>query len=241
MARLAIIGALIVFLLALAEASVFQTVITTEVSEPNPHDARRCQSQLSRMRMESCLRYLQSHMIFIRMDMSQMQQQCCQELQDVNLECRCEALRETVERCSGSPGAQHEGQMQEIIRKAEQIPSMCEIQPQHCEIHEPKPHHTQKCQRQLGRRTMDSCMSYLQPQMLFTRMDMRPTQEQCCQELQDVNPECRCEAIEQTVERYTSSQGGEPQQMQEVMKKAKQLPHMCGLQPESCDIQQDEY
>ncbi|KAL5724653.1 hypothetical protein ACHQM5_007883 [Ranunculus cassubicifolius] len=117
--------------------------------------------------------------------------------------------------------------MQEIIRKAEQIPSMCEIQPQHCEIHEPKLHHTQKCQRRLGMRMMDSCLSYLQPQMLLTRMDMRPTQEQCCQELQDVNPECRCEAIEQT--------------MQEVMRKAKQLPHMCGLQPESCDIRQDEY
>lgn len=93
---------------------------------------------------------------------------------------------------------------------------------------------------------MDSCRRYLQQQMLLLpTMDMEHPSK-CnnnAAKLQEVNPECVCEAIRQTVQTVRGSQEGQqqPQQTQEVMRKAQQLPRKYGVQAQSCDLSQNEY
>lgn len=217
-----------------------------QIYEANTHQSGKCRRQLSGIRLESCRRYLQPHMLLLpRIDTRQLQQQCCQELQKVNPECMCEAIRQTVQSLTGSQGGQQQQQqMQETIRKAQQLPMMCGMRSQSCQISEANTDKSERCRRQLSGMRMDSCRRYLQPQMqLLPTIEMGQMQQQCCQELQEVNPECVCEAIRQTVQTVRGSQGGQqqPQQTQEVMRKAQQLPRKCGVQAQSCDISQYEY
>lgn len=219
---------------------MFRTIITTEIDEPNPSQSESCRRQVSRMRMDSCRRLLQSQMLFPQMDVQQMQRQCCQELQEVNQECMCEAVRQIAQSSTGSQGGQQQQhQIKELMRRAQQLPMMCGIQSQPCQIYEANTHQSGKCRSQLSGVRMESCRRYLQPHMLFLpRIDTRQLQQQCCQELQEVNPECMCEAIRQTVQSLTGSEGGQQQQqlMQETIRKAQQLPMMCGMQSQSCQI-----
>lgn len=83
---------------------------------------------------------------------------------------------------------------------------------------------------------MDSCRRLLQSDMLFPQMDVEQMQRQCCQELQEVKQECMCEAVRQMAQISQGSHGGQQQQMKEVLRKAQQLPMMCGRQSQPCEI-----
>ncbi|KAF5176351.1 hypothetical protein FRX31_034062 [Thalictrum thalictroides] len=118
MARFAIIYALLMFLLAFAEAlrKVYQTIITTtEFDEQDPSQSEKCRSQLSRMSMNSCKYYMLLPGSFL-------EQGCCKELERVNdPECRCEALRQRVQ-------GYGQEQLQEAAMKVEGLADTCEMQ-----------------------------------------------------------------------------------------------------------------
>ncbi|KAL5722891.1 hypothetical protein ACHQM5_006351 [Ranunculus cassubicifolius] len=136
MARLAIVGALLMVLLAIAQASTYRTIITTEIDEPIQLTvSQRCRQQIQGMRMNSCMRYLQPYMLFPQM--GEQVQQCCNELNNVSDECKCEAIEQTVENVmsyqgQGQRGQQQQQQMREVMQKAQQLPQMCGFQ-QQCE------------------------------------------------------------------------------------------------------------
>ncbi|KAF9597526.1 hypothetical protein IFM89_019440 [Coptis chinensis] len=137
MASLRIVSAVLLVLLALAEASVHRTIVTlAEVDdEANTYQSERCHRQLSQMRMDSCRQYLQPYMILRRGGgrvHSGRMQQCCQELEEVNQECRCEALRQMMQRMEGR--YEGEQQMEETVRRAQRLPNMCGMEPQYCKI-----------------------------------------------------------------------------------------------------------
>ncbi|KAF5188527.1 hypothetical protein FRX31_021887 [Thalictrum thalictroides] len=124
MARLAISCALLMFSLALAEASVYQTIITTtEFDEPNPSQSERCRTQLKGMRQ-----YCDYYMLWPRTP-STVDQGCCQDLRQVNdPKCRCEALRQRV------PGYAQQ-QLQEASSKVKSMADTCRMpELQSCQI-----------------------------------------------------------------------------------------------------------
>ncbi|KAL5722890.1 hypothetical protein ACHQM5_006350 [Ranunculus cassubicifolius] len=140
MARLATVGALLMFLLAIAHASVYRTIVTTVVDEPNPFPSERCRQQIQGMRMDSCMRYLQPTMLLPQMGghVQPYAQQCCNELENVSQECKCEAIQQIVESVRGFQGQQQRGQqqqqmMREVMQKAQQLPQVCGFQ-QQCQI-----------------------------------------------------------------------------------------------------------
>ncbi|KAL5724300.1 hypothetical protein ACHQM5_007578 [Ranunculus cassubicifolius] len=125
-------------LLAFAELAV---VTTTEAKERHPFQTEKCHVQLSKMKMDSCRQHLQPEMLFSRMNMGQILQKCCGELEKVIPDCRCEAIKQTARSCSISQGEEREKQMQEVMRKAQQLPGLCGM-PQYCQLDEPNPYQT---------------------------------------------------------------------------------------------------
>ncbi|KAF5196319.1 hypothetical protein FRX31_014093 [Thalictrum thalictroides] len=154
MARLAISGALLVLLLALAaEASMYQTVVTTtEINEPNTSPSE-CQSQIMPgMRMDSCRRYFQPYMLLLtKLDRGQMrpQQLCCQELRQVsNPQCRCEAIKQIVQRIPGLGQGSQQPEMQEVMmRKMQDLSKRCGMEElQYCRIHQQVSSRVEACE-----------------------------------------------------------------------------------------------
>ncbi|KAK3021276.1 hypothetical protein RJ639_047267 [Escallonia herrerae] len=142
MAKLAILAAALVALLALAEASTITTTITTAtIEEENPSGSRqRCQEQIQRQQLRSCQRYLMQGRPYdelgMRMVVNPQQQslrQCCQQLENVDEQCRCEAIRQVVRQQQQGKEMQGE-RMQEMVRKAQYLPQQCNMEPQQCQI-----------------------------------------------------------------------------------------------------------
>nr|AFQ93662.1 preproalbumin PawS1 [Philactis zinnioides] len=52
----------------------------------------------------------------------------------------------------------------------------------------------------------------------------------CCNQLQQVQEQCQCEAIEQVLGQAYYKQGGQGQMMERMVQKAKMLPNQCNLQ-----------
>ncbi|KAF5193162.1 hypothetical protein FRX31_017254, partial [Thalictrum thalictroides] len=104
--------------------SVYQTIVTTtEFDEQGRSQSEKCRTQLSGMRMDSCRRYLQPYMLFPSKRPGR-EQQCCQELRRVNdPQCRCEALRQTVQQVPG-----YGQQQQQVEMKAQQLADQCGMQ-----------------------------------------------------------------------------------------------------------------
>ncbi|KAK2984804.1 hypothetical protein RJ640_004629 [Escallonia rubra] len=130
MAKLAILAAALVALLALAEASTITTTMTTTtIEEENPSGSRqRCQEQIQRQQLRSCQRYLTQGRPYdelgMRMVVNPQQQslrQCCQQLENVDEQCRCEAIRQVV-RQQQQQGTEMQGErMQEMGRPYDEL------------------------------------------------------------------------------------------------------------------------
>ncbi|PIA27061.1 hypothetical protein AQUCO_08300031v1 [Aquilegia coerulea] len=92
--------------------------------------------------------------------------------------------------------------------------------------------------------SMEPCLIYLNLPFSCYKQDygcMGRVTQQCCQQLKKVNnPECRCEAIRQTIKQMQNDaeDGGVQQNQQEVIEKAQKLPSTCGMEPQLCQISQ---
>ncbi|KAI3875787.1 hypothetical protein MKX03_023710 [Papaver bracteatum] len=127
-----------IFAVAAVEASIYRTTVTTTEIEDSAENqqSQRCQRQMRGMRMNMCQQYLRQSSQRgddIMMEESnptrQGLQDCCREMRGVSEECRCEAIRQMVQQMQGQA---YQGQM---MQKARQLPSMCGMRPQYCDIH----------------------------------------------------------------------------------------------------------
>ncbi|KAK4714861.1 hypothetical protein R3W88_020768 [Solanum pinnatisectum] len=138
MGKISLVAALLLCLLAFANANRFSVTVTEDDIE-NPQS---CQEQMQSHRLNHCRMYVsRSHQYYndnLSMvtdddhEINQTQehlQQCCQELRNMDTQCRCPALKKMVIQDCGS------GQCQESTRlfgKARYIPHMCNLQPTRC-------------------------------------------------------------------------------------------------------------
>lgn len=140
MAKLTILAAALVALLALAQATR-TTITTTVVEEENPGQQQRCRQQIQREdNLRDCQRYLQQQarrydvaMITNPNPQQQQQQQlqqCCQQLENLDDQCRCEGVREAVRQ----QGRMQREEMGEMMQEAENLPSRCNLSPHRCQI-----------------------------------------------------------------------------------------------------------
>ncbi|RZC45008.1 hypothetical protein C5167_037947 [Papaver somniferum] len=126
-----------IFAVAAVEASIYRTIVTTTEIEDSAENqqSQRCQRQMRGMRMNMCQQYLRQSsqrgddiMMEESNPTGQGLQDCCRELRGVSEECRCEAIRQMAQQMQGQA---YQGQM---MQKARQLPSMCGMRPQYCDI-----------------------------------------------------------------------------------------------------------
>ncbi|KAI3960657.1 hypothetical protein MKX01_003831 [Papaver californicum] len=124
------------FVIAAVEASIYRTTVTTTEIEDTTENqqSQRCQRQMRGMRMNMCQQYLRQSswrgddIIMMESNPTGQLQDCCREMRGVSEECRCEAIRQMVQQMQGQA---YQGQM---MQKARQLPSMCGMRPQYCDI-----------------------------------------------------------------------------------------------------------
>lgn len=145
MAKLTILAAAFVALIAFAQAT--RTTITTTVveEEEKPGQQQRCRQQIQREdNLRDCQMYLQQQMrgrydkvaMITETNPHQQQQQlrmCCQQMENLDEQCRCEGLTEAMRQQRGE-GQMQEEMMREMMQQAENLPSKCDLSPRLCQM-----------------------------------------------------------------------------------------------------------
>ncbi|XP_073047260.1 2S seed storage albumin protein-like [Primulina eburnea] len=149
--NLALAAALLVAMVSLAAANTYTTTVSTTTidDEDNRGRQQECQQQVQGRQFRSCQRYFQQGREGGRFDsvdgelllalnrgkQSGSLKECCNELRNVNEECRCEAIRQVVkEQQQGGPGYQGE-EIQEVYERARELPRRCQFtRPQQCQL-----------------------------------------------------------------------------------------------------------
>nr|XP_009617265.1 2S sulfur-rich seed storage protein 2-like [Nicotiana tomentosiformis] len=139
MRKLSLAAALLLCLLVVASANTI-TATATEGEYEN-QGSQRCQEQIQRQRLNHCRMYLSRSRQYYGDELSMVTdddernqgqehlQQCCQELRNMDTQCRCEALRRMMMQERGSRGQESE---QILMERARYLPRMCNIQPTQC-------------------------------------------------------------------------------------------------------------
>ncbi|GFP96531.1 hypothetical protein PHJA_001797200 [Phtheirospermum japonicum] len=138
-------AALLVALVAVATATSYTTTVTTTTfeDEANQGQQQQCQRQLQGRRFRSCQRYLsqrgrpyteEEEVIENPGQQQQQLQECCQQLRNVNEQCRCEAIKHAVRQLQQQEGQQQTGQSQQVYQRATDLPRKCNMRPQQCQI-----------------------------------------------------------------------------------------------------------
>ncbi|KAI3920600.1 hypothetical protein MKW98_020501 [Papaver atlanticum] len=133
------------------------------------------------------------------------------------------------------------------MRIARQLPSMCNMKPQqYCEIDGTSTTETEsglqseRCQREMQGMRMNMCQKYLQQStqglMMVTSNPTRQMKQQCCREMGEVSENCRCKAVNMMMHDMMQKGEYQGQDMQEMMRTARQLPAMCNMRPQYCEI-----
>ncbi|KAE9458194.1 hypothetical protein C3L33_09907, partial [Rhododendron williamsianum] len=109
-----------------------------------PRQQQRCREQIQRQQnLRNCQRYLQQQArgggsdvpMITDPNPHQQQQlrQCCEQLENLNEQCRCEGVREAV-RQQREQGEMQGEEMREMMQQAENLPSRCNLSPRRCQI-----------------------------------------------------------------------------------------------------------
>ncbi|CAK9147173.1 unnamed protein product [Ilex paraguariensis] len=142
MAKLAFLGAFLLALLFLATASR-TTITTTVVEEGNPRESQECREQIQReQQLPHCQRYLSQRspyeLVLNPREQEEQEQhlrQCCQQLQNIDEECRCEAVNEAVrQRQRQQEGGRQAEERRQVEQRAQDLPRRCNLEPQQCQI-----------------------------------------------------------------------------------------------------------
>ncbi|MFS7984706.1 putative bifunctional inhibitor/plant lipid transfer protein/seed storage helical [Helianthus anomalus] len=200
-----------------AFATAHTTIITTTIEDENPVSGQRqCSQRLQGQRLNQCRMFLQQGQIPFELDNPQMGQQqilqqCCQQLQNVEEQCQCEAVkqvfREAQQQVQQQQGPQsvpfvHSQQAQRLKQKAQILPNVCNLQSRRCEIgtitttvtesnidvpFRDRPFGTgsQRCRETEIQRPVSQCQRYVEQQMQSPMPYIRrPGQQQQEPELQ---------------------------------------------------------
>ncbi|KAK9084889.1 hypothetical protein Sjap_025300 [Stephania japonica] len=140
MARFAVVAAsalLAVLLVVAAEASIYRTVVTTEVSQGG-RMPEQCQQEMMQADMRHCEDYIRqaSQQYMLKSMVNQRQQvpqMCCSQLRQMRKECRCPAVMQAAMQAMGGYG-QEERYMEGAYRAASQMTGMCGVEPRHCDV-----------------------------------------------------------------------------------------------------------
>ncbi|KAL3642685.1 hypothetical protein CASFOL_013500 [Castilleja foliolosa] len=142
--KLTLAAALLVALVAVATATAtsYTTTVTptTFEDEANPgQQQQQCQRQLQGRQFGSCQRYLSQRRSAYPEEEEvierQQLQQCCDQLRNVNDQCRCEAIKRALRQLQQQEGQQQTGQQsQQIYSMATNLPNRCNMRPRQCRI-----------------------------------------------------------------------------------------------------------
>ncbi|KAI3810018.1 hypothetical protein L1987_19624 [Smallanthus sonchifolius] len=265
MAKLMILALAFAALVAFATART--TIVTTTIEDENPVSRQRqCSQRLQGQRFNQCRMYLQQGQGPFE-DNRQQQgiQQCCQELQNIEEQCQCEAVKKVFrdvqqqQQQQGQFGAQ---QTQQLKQKAQMLPNQCNLQSRQCQIGTvmtesnvdiPFRTGSQQCRESEIQRPVNQCQRFVEQQIRSPRtIEMstnRPGQQQqglqqCCNELQNVKRECQCEAIKEVARKMMRQQqqqqqgqyGGQQGKTEIVRRVVQNLPNQCYLEVQQCNI-----
>ncbi|KAK6150752.1 hypothetical protein DH2020_015684 [Rehmannia glutinosa] len=142
MARFTVCMVTLVVLLAAAAVSAYHSATTTTTVEivADRGESRRCREQIERQRLSSCRQYLRDSSRF-ESSMPENERggwreafpRCCDELEQINEQCRCEAVKQVAQQQRQAGGLQGR-EMREMLKTAQSLPSLCRISPQSCQI-----------------------------------------------------------------------------------------------------------
>ncbi|XP_021906580.1 sweet protein mabinlin-2-like [Carica papaya] len=155
--KLTLLFATFALFMLLAKASSFDLQYEFEEDEENQRrpQQQRCQQEFVRhQRLRACQRFirrqtsrgprLEDELVVDDEDEENQQQQrgqqdfqiCCQQLRNIDPQCRCPVLRRAVriqqqrtQGQQGRPGQQVQQQVRRMHRIASNIPNMCQLQP----------------------------------------------------------------------------------------------------------------
>ncbi|KAI7755240.1 hypothetical protein M8C21_027015 [Ambrosia artemisiifolia] len=172
-------------LLALATlvafATAHTTIITTTIDDENPiSEQRQCRQRLQGQRLNQCRMFLQqgSRTPFEAQNpqMGQQQeqeilQQCCQQLQNVEEPCQCEAVKQVFREAQQQvQQQQHQHQQQgshtqRLRQKAQILPNVCNLQSRRCQIgtsnYDIPFRGSQQCRQSEIQRPVNQCQRYI--------------------------------------------------------------------------------
>nr|DAD23276.1 TPA_asm: hypothetical protein HUJ06_024739 [Nelumbo nucifera] len=132
MARLLVMAIFLVGLVAMAEATIYRTTITTVVQDDDKSQSQsqsgECRKEIQKHQLNECRQLMRSWQTGNLMRGSQRDdtQGCCEELQNMRDECTCEAIQWTVQQQQQQSRLQGE-EMERLMKKAEKLPSICDM------------------------------------------------------------------------------------------------------------------
>ncbi|CAI9294774.1 unnamed protein product [Lactuca saligna] len=267
-----LIALALAFTALVAFASAHSTIITTSIEEESTFSKQQCSRQLQGQRFNQCQRYLAQGQNLYKEDDRSQQQLCCQELQYVDEQCQCEAVKEAFREAQkmqqqqqgqqgGSFGSK---QIRQMMQKAQNLPNQCKLQTRQCQvgkisittfttITEDTTYNRRGSQQQCERirsRQFNQCQNFIQQQLgsyptLLMSVSKPQGLEQCCNELQNVDEECQCEAMQEVYRQAQRQQqqgsqqrgrrGGQ-HQTQDLQQIVQSLPSQCKLEVQQCRI-----
>ncbi|KAF5781089.1 2S seed storage protein [Helianthus annuus] len=209
------------FAALVAFATAHTTIITTTIEDENPISGQRqCSQRIQGQRLNQCRMFLQQGQNIPRefdnpqmgrqQQEQQLLQQCCQELQNIEGQCQCEAVKQVfreaqqqVQQQQGRQSVPFRGsqQTQQLKQKAQILPNVCNLQSRRCEIgtitttvtesnidipFRDRPFGTgsQQCRETEIQRPVGECQRFVEQQMQQSPRSTRPYQQRPGQQQQ---------------------------------------------------------
>ncbi|KAK1440020.1 hypothetical protein QVD17_05845 [Tagetes erecta] len=261
-----LIALALAFTALVAFATAHTTIVTTTIEDENPISSQRqCSQHLQGKRFNQCRMFLQQT-DNRQSGQQQIMQQCCQELQNVDEQCQCEAVKQVfrdVQRQHqiGPFGSQ---QTQQLKQKAQMLPNQCNLQTRQCHIGSIMTTTTtitddsnidlpfwrpskgsKQCSQSEMQRPVNQCQKYVQEQIWSPRaIEMTTSRQgehqqelrQCCNELQNLEMECQCEAVKELAREMMK----QPMQRQQGRQQSGEMEIMRSVIqniPNQCDLE----
>ncbi|KAI3675562.1 hypothetical protein L1987_85152 [Smallanthus sonchifolius] len=225
-----LIALALAFAALVAFATAHTTIVTTTIEDENPVSRQRqCSQQLQGQRFNQCRMYLQQGQSPFednrqRGQQQQGIQQCCQELQNVEEQCQCEAAKQVfrdVQQQQGQFGSQ---QTQQLKQRAQMIPNQCNLQSRQCQI--------------------GNIMTESNIDIPFRSGSQQCRESEIQRPVNQCQRECQCEAVEEVARKVIRQQqqggrrqyGGQQDEREMVRRVVQNLPNQCYLDVKQCSI-----
>ncbi|KAL3502211.1 hypothetical protein ACH5RR_036660 [Cinchona calisaya] len=121
--------------------------------------------------------------------------------------------------------------------------------------HKSNKEQTPRCEKKLQKQQLDCCHAYLRESSKFTQQPEIPQMvvnqassswreafPRCCEQLEKISKECRCEAMSQVFQQQMQKGQLQEIEMQEMLQTAQSLPNLCRIKKaQSCTIQMTSF